>query len=76
MYQDSLHVLERGTEAFPGNYALKVFLAMTLYNLRENSHAMEILLQALAETSSDARVQRYKRAISFYADKLDETWGF
>jgi len=31
-------------------------------------------LNSLAETSKDEGVIRYRRAIQFYADKLDETW--
>jgi len=44
---------------------------MTLYNLNEHSEAMKILLENLAETSSDENIKSYKKAISFYSDKLD-----
>ncbi len=47
---------------------------MTYYNLGESAKAMELLLNSLAETSNDDGVIKYKNAIQFYADKLDETW--
>ena len=33
-----------------------------------------ILLNSLADTSSDEGILRYQRAIRFYSDKLDQTW--
>lgn len=35
---------------------------------------MEILLKIVAETSFDEGIRKYKRAIEFYSDKLDEVW--
>jgi hypothetical protein len=36
--------------------------------------AMEILLNSIADTWSDEGILRYRRAIRFYSDKLDQTW--
>lgn len=47
---------------------------MTLYNLKEYSKAMEILLYTIAQTSIDENIKNYKKAIEFYSDKLDEIW--
>lgn len=47
---------------------------MAYYNIGEYSTAMEILLNSLADTSSDEGILRYKRAIFFYSDKLNQTW--
>jgi len=33
-----------------------------------------LLLTSLVETSKDAGIVSYERAIRFYADKLNETW--
>ncbi|MEH7236799.1 tetratricopeptide repeat protein [Bacillus sp. JJ1562] len=73
-YEKSETTLSKGIELFPENHAIKAFYAMVLYNLDRHQEAMEILLKGLTETSSDTSIQRYKRAIEFYADKLDETW--
>ncbi len=48
---------------------------MTLYNLNEHSKAMELLLKCLTETTKDAEIISYKKAIDFYSDKLDKIWG-
>ncbi len=66
-------VLRGGVERFPQNRAMQVFLAVTLHNLDEHERAMEILLRNLAETSSDPEITSYKEAISYYANRLNET---
>ncbi|WP_152392659.1 tetratricopeptide repeat protein [Paenibacillus guangzhouensis] len=74
MYEESKAVLERAMAEFPAQREYPVFYAMTLYNLQEHSQAMQILLEQLAETSADQGVQTYRKAIAFYADKLDQRW--
>jgi tetratricopeptide (TPR) repeat protein len=71
-YQKSKEVLEKGLAKFTENRAMKVFYAMTLYNLNEYAKAIEILLTNLAQTSSDENIKNYKDAIEFYSDKLNE----
>lgn len=73
-YEKSKATFLKGIELFPNNRALQVFYAMTLYNLNDHSHAMEILLKNLGETSNDSNINSYKKAIEFYSDKLDTVW--
>ncbi|MEH7387193.1 tetratricopeptide repeat protein [Bacillus sp. JJ1521] len=73
-YEKSEAVLLRGTEQFPENHAMKAFYAMVLYNLGRHQEAMGFLLKSLTGTSKDTSIQKYKRAIEFYADNLDEIW--
>ncbi|MFC5602266.1 tetratricopeptide repeat protein [Sporosarcina koreensis] len=73
-FKKSKTVFESGLARFPENNALKTFYAMTLYNVEEHVKAMEILLTCLVQTSNDPDILSYKRAIGFYADKLDKTW--
>ena len=73
-YQKARETFLRALELFPEKHEFKVFLAMTYYNLKEHSKAMELLLINLVETSKDEGILSYERAIRFYADKLDETW--
>lgn len=73
-YEKSNAVFEWGISEFPGNRALKVFYALTLYNCNKNAKAMELLLGQLLDTTSDAEIKAYDRALRFYADKLDEVW--
>lgn len=73
-YRQALETLRQGTREFPQNRAIQIFLAMTLYNLREYREAMELVLTNLAETTSDEKLQYFKRGISYYALHLDEIW--
>lgn len=61
-YDDSKKVLEERLVKFPQDEAMKVFYAMTLYNLKEYSKAMEILLSSVADTSSDENINKYKKS--------------
>ncbi len=74
-YQQAEETLRRGMREFPNNRAIQVFLAMTLYNLRDYKEAMELVLTNLMETTSDEKLQYFRRGISYYALHLDETWG-
>jgi tetratricopeptide (TPR) repeat protein len=73
-YDDAVKTLRRGVETFPDEGALRVFLAMALYNAGKQREAMESLLRVVAESSQDPSIVGYKRAIEFYAGRLDETW--
>lgn len=73
-YDKSRDTLIMGIEKFQDDQAMKVFLAMTLYNLGEHGKAMELLLTLLTDTSHAQEIRKYKRAIEFYAPILDETW--
>ena len=64
----------KGIELFPNNRAIQTFYSMTLYNLNEHSKAMELLLKCLMDTTTDDELLKYKKAINFYSDKLDEIW--
>ncbi|WP_200411174.1 tetratricopeptide repeat protein [Virgibacillus salexigens] len=74
MYKDSERVLSEGIKQFSNDNALKVFYAMTLYNLNRFNEATELLLKCIVETSNDSNLNHYKRAIEFYATRLNETW--
>ncbi|WP_270180832.1 tetratricopeptide repeat protein [Alkalihalobacillus sp. CinArs1] len=73
-YENSKAVFLKGMEIFPKNRAIQVFYSMTLHNLGEHGEAMELLLTNLVETTNDDAILSYRRAIEFYADKLDEVW--
>ncbi|MCM3388261.1 tetratricopeptide repeat protein [Ureibacillus chungkukjangi] len=73
-YEKSKSVFLKAMEAFPANRAIQTFYAMTLYNLNEHSQAVELLLNCLIETTKDSNILVYKKALTFYADKLDQTW--
>lgn len=72
-YDEAVATLRRGLQEFPGDAALTTFLAMALYNTGQARESVSLLLELLAATSSDEGVQRYRRAIEFYAGDLDAT---
>jgi putative acetyltransferase len=73
-YEKSKETFQKGMSRFPENRALSVFYAMTLHNLHQHEQAMEILLRCIADTTNDAEVLSYQRAIRFYAGQLDRVW--
>lgn len=73
-YQKAKDTFEKALSHFPNNNEFKVFLALTLYNLKEHNTAMEILLTSLLDTTKDEGILSYERALRFYSDKLDQTW--
>jgi len=73
-YAESKKILLEGLNRFPEANEMKVFFAMTLYNLGENHEAVSSLLKLITETSSDEKIRDYERAILFYADDLNKKW--
>lgn len=73
-YEKSKDVLQEGMARYPENRAIQVFYAMTLYNMNEHHRSMELLLQCLADTTRDEELAKYKKALQFYSDKLDQVW--
>ena len=73
-YTEAQVTLRQGLERFPEANEMKVFLAMTLYNLGQSRAAVECLLTVLAQTSSDNDIQAYRRAILFYAEDIERIW--
>ena len=73
-YAESKKILLEGLSHFPDAKEMKIFLAMTLYNLGENHEAVSSLLKIVVETASDKEIKNYERAIRFYADDLNKKW--
>lgn len=72
---EAVEVLRRGLVKFPQNQALRTFLAMSLHDLGEHREATAILLRLLIETSSDAWIVHYQRAIDHSADEIGKSSG-
>ena len=73
-YEKSLVTLDQGIQEFPENRVLKVFRALTLYNLGKSEESVNQLLIQLIDTTSDASIKSYDKALRFYSDKLNQTW--
>jgi tetratricopeptide (TPR) repeat protein len=74
-YAESKKILLEGLSHFPDANEMKIFLAMTLYNLGENHEAVSSLLKIVVETTSDKEIKDYERAIRFYSDDLNKKWA-
>ncbi len=73
-YAESKKILLEGLSNFPDANEMKIFLAMTLYNLGENHEAVSSLLKIIVDAASDEGIKNYERAIRFYADDLNKKW--
>ncbi len=73
-YEKSLKVFDQGIKEFPNDRSLKVFRALTLYNLGKSEESVSQLLIQLIDTTSDESIKSYDGALRFYSDKLNETW--
>jgi predicted Zn-dependent protease len=71
---ESDETFREGIERFPDFVALRVFRAMTLYNLGRSRDAVQELLRVLLETSQDPSIERYRRSLTAYAEDLDRSW--
>lgn len=73
-YEKSLKMFDQAVSEFPSNRALKVFRAITLYNLGRGNESVGQLLIQLLDSTNDDDIKSYDRALRFYSDKLDEIW--
>jgi tetratricopeptide (TPR) repeat protein len=73
-YKKSLKIFDQGIGEFPENRSLKVFRALTLYNLGQSEESVSQLLIQLIDTTNDRSIKLYEKALRFYSDKLNETW--
>lgn len=70
-YQESLETFDTGLRLFPNASEIRMFRAMTLYNLGHAKEAVAQLLMLLMNSNSSQEIIRYKKAITFYSDDLD-----
>jgi tetratricopeptide (TPR) repeat protein len=73
-YADSKKTLLEGLRRFPGANEMKVFLAMTLYNLGDSHEAVSSLLEVVVDTTADDFILNYEAAIRFYSTDLTKIW--
>jgi tetratricopeptide (TPR) repeat protein len=73
-YEKSLKVFDQAVVEFADDRSLKVFRALTLYNLGKAEDSVSELLVQLLDTTNDQSIKAYEKALRFYSDKLNETW--
>lgn len=74
-YERSAAILHKGMERFPEAGEFPAFLAMALYNGGKYAEAVALLLNELVRSSTDPGILRYRRAILFYQNNLDQVWN-
>ncbi|MGV3488038.1 MAG: tetratricopeptide repeat protein [Tuberibacillus sp.] len=72
-HEEALNILNEGLERFQDFRPLNLFKALTLYDLGRQGEAMDVVIAQLLETTEDADILYYKRALSYYANELKET---
>ena len=72
--EDSDRTFREAIERFPDFRPLRVFHAMTEYNVGRSREAVRSLIEVLLETTSDPQILRYRRALGAYAEDLDRSW--
>ncbi|MDM5155265.1 tetratricopeptide repeat protein [Bacillus sp. DX1.1] len=70
-YNKSIITLEAGLQRFPDDDAMKVFLSLAKYNVKEYEEAMKLLIDTAVKLET---VKEYERAILFYKDHLNKTF--
>lgn len=70
-YDKAIATLEAGIERYPDDDVMKVFLSMAKYNIQSHEEAMKLLLDVAMKTES---VKTYAKAITFYKERLNETF--
>ncbi|WP_342310493.1 tetratricopeptide repeat protein [Burkholderia pyrrocinia] len=73
-HTQALAVINKGLLRFPSAPDLRVFQAMTFYNLNRSKDAVATLLHVLCETAADPDIRKHERAILLYASDLDRQW--
>ena len=68
--QESVRVLSEAVERFPEHRALRVFLAYSLWSAGRQADGMRSLVNALYVGDPAPELERYRRAITGYADDL------
>ena len=71
-FGDAARVLQRGAAIFPDAPEFDVFLAMARYHLGDHQEAVRLLLQHIANFSTEPATQAHKRAILHCAENLDQ----
>jgi predicted Zn-dependent protease len=67
---DAVRMLTRGVHDYPGNEAMRCFLALSQLSIGNASEALALAFDVILATSQSADVERYRRALTAYRDEL------
>jgi tetratricopeptide (TPR) repeat protein len=66
----SVKVLRRAVAEFPGDGALMVFLALSLYDCGKFKECVQLFLKVLVDEAASNEARRYSRALKWYRRRL------
>jgi predicted Zn-dependent protease len=67
---DAVTMLTRGVHDYPGNEAMRCFLALARLSSGNGAEALALAFDVILATSQSADVERYRRALAAYRDEL------
>jgi predicted Zn-dependent protease len=69
-HADAVSLLSDGVRAYPGNAALRCFLALAQHSAGQPDVALATALSIVLDTCPEPSVERYRRALTWYRDDL------
>jgi tetratricopeptide (TPR) repeat protein len=73
-FEDSVDVLEKAVERYPESYGAKAFLAIAYYGNGQYAESVQMLMEALLDTTADEEIQSYSDTLDYFKNNLDEVW--
>lgn len=75
-YKEAEHILNEGLTKFDDSPVLKIFLAITQYNMNNNQKSVSLLIDTLLTNVENTEIHEYKNALKFYNENLDKIFNW
>ena len=75
-YKEAEHILNEGLTKFDDSPVLKIFLAITHYNMNNNQKSVSLLIDTLLTNVENTEIHEYKNALKFYNENLDKIFNW
>ncbi len=74
-YKEAEKILNEGLTKFDDSPVLKIFLAITHYNMNNNQKSVSLLIDTLLTNVENTEIHEYKNALKFYNENLDKIFN-
>ncbi|MBO1218079.1 tetratricopeptide repeat protein [Mammaliicoccus sciuri] len=74
-FKEAEHILNEGLTKFDDSPVLKIFLAITQYNMNNNQKSVSLLIDTLLTNVENTEIHEYKNALKFYNENLDKIFN-
>lgn len=75
-YKEAENILNEGLTKFEDSPVLKIFLAITQYNMNKNQKSVSLLIDTLLTNDDNTEIHEYKNALTFYNENLDKIFDW